>query len=121
MEHTTSEFNQQSQTPLRHSGIGIASFIISLVIFVFFILLFAGAGFIGVAASGQISETSPVIMMIGLLAIIGLVVCLIGIGLGIGGFFQKNRKRIFSILGLSFNALVFFGVVILIIIGNSMG
>jgi hypothetical protein len=109
----------QPGAPLKHSGIGIASFIISLVIGIFFVILFLGAGFIGIA-SPETMYNESVMILIGLFAILGLFVCLTGIGLGIGGLFQKKRKKVFAALGLIFNVLVLFGVIFLIILGNTM-
>lgn len=86
----------------------------------FFRCTYFRAGIIEVATPGGLSENSPVIIIIGLCAILGLIACLIGIGLGIAGVLQKNRKIIFSILGLIFNATILLGVVVLIIVGNLM-
>lgn len=85
-----------------HSGLGIASFIISILAFFVVILFFAidasettaGAGICGAAFAN-----------------------LVGIGLGIAGVAQGDRKKVFAILGLVFNVLAILGVVGLMLIG----
>jgi hypothetical protein len=43
-------------------------------------------------------------------AFLALFILLLSLSLGIAGFFQKERKRIFSILGFNFSFLILFGV-----------
>jgi hypothetical protein len=45
---------------------------------------------------------------------------LIGILLGIAGFVEKNRKRVFSVLGLVLNTVIILGLCALIAIGLAM-
>ena len=79
------------------------------------------AGIVEASSPGGMDEQSPVAIIIGLgvFAIIGL--SFVGSGLGIAGLFQPNRNRLFSILGLIFNALIIFGLVGLIAIGLAVG
>ena len=113
---------QQHYQPMKHSGIGIASFMISIVSGLFLFLLVAIAGIIEATTPGGIDEESPVEIVLGLGIILGFGLNLVGIGLGIAGVIQKNRKRTFAVLGLVFNlgiiilhiAIVAFGIMILI-------
>ncbi|MCD6309870.1 MAG: hypothetical protein J7M18_04100 [Candidatus Eremiobacteraeota bacterium] len=105
------------ELPEKHSGLGIASFVISIAVGIIFILSFIIMGTI-VAIEGKIPEpTSPVAIISGLIMMLGFVGLLVGAGLGIAGLFEKNRKKIFSILGLIFNAGIFLVFIILMIIG----
>jgi len=101
----------------KHSGMGIASFIISLVIGVGVLLAIVIAGVIKVANPESLQDESIGTALIGLFVIACLFINLIGIGLGIAGLVQKNRKRIFSILGTIINGVVLIGIGSLILIG----
>ncbi|MED5016858.1 hypothetical protein P9847_06015 [Paenibacillus chibensis] len=95
----------------RHSGPGIASFIISLVSMLAYIVSVGAMGAIfssslnGEGLSWSDSSTTGVtiitIILIGLFA-----ANLIGIVLGIVGLVLRNRKKIFAILGLSLNTII---------------
>jgi len=91
----------------KHSGLGISSFVISLVGGFAMFLLFCVAGFMETTTPGGIDESSGVAVVLGL-------------GLAIGALTQKNRKKVFSILGLVFNAVVIVGTTGLIVLGNAM-
>ncbi|MEC0368855.1 hypothetical protein [Paenibacillus chibensis] len=95
----------------RHSGPGIASFIISLISMLAYIVSVGAMGAIfssslnGEGLSWSDSSTTGVtvitIILIGLFA-----ANLIGIVLGIVGLVLRNRKKIFAILGLSLNTII---------------
>ncbi|MGN7358189.1 hypothetical protein ACTHPF_14835 [Paenibacillus sp. SAF-054] len=96
---------------IRHSGPGIASFIISLVSMLAYIVSVAAMGAIfssslnGDGLSWSDSSTTGVtvitILLIGLFA-----ANIIGVILGIIGLVLRNRKKIFAILGLSLNTII---------------
>lgn len=94
---------QQHYQPMKHSGIGIASFIISIVSGLFFFLFQVIAHIIEPATP---DEGSAVEIVLGLLLFLGLGLSPVGTLLGIAGVFQKNRKRIFAVLGLAFNLVI---------------
>ncbi|MCK5306402.1 MAG: hypothetical protein KAJ66_04645 [Candidatus Omnitrophica bacterium] len=108
MENSTNDL-------LKHSGFGISSFVISLVIGVGEIFVIGIAAFLG--AQGQMSEENTAMMVVGLAIMAGLMINLAGVGLAIAGICQKNKKKMFSILGLIFNGVLILGIVGLIIIG----
>lgn len=110
----------QSPAPVKHAGLGIASFIISLIIGLAEFVLVIIAGVMQATTPGGINETAPVAIFLGMLLIGGIVVCLIGLGLGIAGVLQKDRKKIFGVLGLIFNGLIILGVLLLMVIGSTM-
>jgi hypothetical protein len=104
----------------KHSGLGISSFVISLAGGFAMFLLFCVAGFMETTTPGGIDETSGVAVVLGLVIFAVIAVHLLGLGLAIGALTQKNRKKVFSILGLIFNAVVVVGTTALIFIGNAM-
>ncbi|MBN1552965.1 hypothetical protein JW979_15935 [bacterium] len=113
--------NYQPNMPgLKHSGLGIASFIISISSLIFIIFVFVLAGMIAMSNPSGIPDDSPILMLIGFLVIIGLMAAMIGIGLGIGGICTKTRKRLFAILGTVINGVIFLTVIFLFIVGSSM-
>ena len=103
-----------------HSGPGIASFAIGILAG---LALFIALGVVAVLynqSPGGLDEKSPTAILAGLL-IIGLcLVHLLGVGLGIGGLVQKDRRKVFSVLGLAINGVALAGTIALIIIGNLM-
>ena len=109
----------QYQAPMKHSRLGIASFIVSLVTLLLFFLIILIAGVYATNNPGAIEqEMSPFLIFIGFITIFALLLCLVGIGLGIAGALQKDRKVVFAVLGLIFNAVIFFGAIGLAILGN---
>ena len=46
---------------------------------------------------------------------------LVALGLGIGGLIQKDRKKIFAILGTVFAAITFLGTILLMMVGLATG
>ncbi|MFD0586377.1 hypothetical protein ACFQZE_00060 [Paenibacillus sp. GCM10027627] len=119
------------QAPLikKHSGPGIASFIIGLLAIVGLII----AIIMSVAAAGSLGSTDPLaieeemlnggalaLVGAGLLMIGSIVLSLIGLILGIIGAVLKNRKQVFSIIGIILNVLIIGGLIILMIIGAAV-
>ncbi len=101
-----------------HSTLGIASFCISIGIPLINILFFVIANI-----SGEFSfrPTKEIPTWVSIFQIFWIIfVCLspfawlVGVGLGIGGLFQKNRKKLFPILGLIISVItvLLFGVVL---------
>lgn len=106
---------------LKHSGLGIASFIVSIFSGGLMFITVVIAGLIEASSPDGMDETSPVAMMVGF-AIFGFVgISLIALVLGIVGLFQSDRKKIFALLGTIFSALTILGIAALILIGITMG
>jgi hypothetical protein len=99
-----------------HSGLGIASVAFG----VLGALAMGGAlgiaMYAAVANKGEVDEQSPLIMTVGFLFCAGVPLNILGIGLGIAGLVQKDRRKLFAIIGLSVNAgmlLVMGGILVL--------
>jgi hypothetical protein len=105
---------------LKHSGLGIASFIIAIIAGVTLFFSFAVAGFLQVSRPGGLDEKSGLAMLVGLFIIAVCMVHLVGLGLGIAGVFQAGRRKVFSVLGLVLNAGAILGTIGLIVVGNMM-
>jgi hypothetical protein len=104
----------------KHSGIGIASFITSVVASILLGLMVVIAGAMEIATPGGLDEKTAAAMVLGLFIIALLVVDIVALGLGIAGLFQKDRKKLFAILGTTFSAATIIGILFLIVIGNMM-
>lgn len=102
----------------KHSGIGIASFVISIVAGILIFIVLGIAGSLEASTPGGIDENSTEAVMVGL-AIIGLLFLnVLSVGLGIGGLLQKERKKIFAILGTVFSSFLILSVIGLMILGT---
>jgi hypothetical protein len=100
----------------RHKGLGISSFIISLICLVLIVLLFMVAG--ALTASGK--ATQEINMMIGFGLFFAWFVDVIGIALGIAGAMDRTAKKVFPVLGLIFGLGILIASVALVLIGISM-
>jgi len=104
----------------KHSGLGIASFVIATLVGIAMFAAFVVAGMMEVSTPGGIDESSLSAVLLGLLMIGLMIVDLVAVGLGIGGLVQKDRKKVFAVLGTVFSVATIVGTVLLIIIGNMM-
>ncbi len=102
---------------LKHSGMGTASFVISIIGSVSMFVLFALAGAMETSKPGGMNERSTQAVVLGLLVISVLFVNLVAVGLGVAGLFQKERKKVFAILGTIFSGITVILTVALLIIG----
>lgn len=106
-------------TELKHSGLGIASFIMSLICGLgLFVIVFIASM---MSLNGEMDETSSAAMIIGLAMFVFLGLEFIALILGIVGWTQKDRKSVFGILGTVFSAVVIVGMIGLIAIGLTIG
>ncbi len=102
--------------PVKHSGLGIASFIIGLVVLVILTIVFVYI--IGILSqSYYISESDPRLVAVGVVMMVGMLLSGVGIILSIIGLSKRTRKRIFPILGIVINGLIVVFVIFLIILG----
>jgi hypothetical protein len=102
------------------SGVGVASFVMAVIGGVALLALVATAGVMESRTPGGMDENSPAAIAVGLGILAGLVLNAVGIVLGIVAVFQRDRKKVFAVLGLTFNALTLLAVVGLMVIGLTM-
>jgi hypothetical protein len=103
---------------LKHSGFGIASFILSIVTGILVFLAVITAGVMEASTPGGINEESIGAIVLGLVLIALFILDLTALGLGIGGLVQKDRKKVFAVLGTAFSGVTIAGTVLLMIIGS---
>ncbi len=109
-------FNTQyNQFAVKQSGLGVASFIMSLVLaFSYFITLIAA---VTIDENSYTSETGYAI--VGIVAILLMVANVVALILGIVGAASKGRKIGLAIAGLIINTLLLLGIILIIVIGIS--
>ncbi|MFA5423491.1 MAG: hypothetical protein WC374_06490 [Phycisphaerae bacterium] len=105
------------QPAKKHSGLGIASFVLAIVAFLIMFVLVVMAGVMTTVAGGRMDEQSPQAVVVGCSMILTAMLYILGIGLAIGGLCQRNRYKIFSILGLVLNIVFILGIAMLMLIG----
>lgn len=125
--------------PLKHSGLGIASFVLAMISVVLVIVtIVAGSSFVSSvvdnpeflqqweqvnpedqeAVMALVEESGFVSIIVAVLA--GIAACgiaFIGLILGIIGVFSRNRRKLFSVLGLVLNAIFVVAPIAFIMIG----
>jgi hypothetical protein len=101
----------------RHSGLGISSFVLSVIIGVLMFCLFVIAGVIEQTTPGGMDEEAVSTMLVGLFLIGFMVLDVVAIGLGIAGLFQANRRKLFAILGVVFASITLLLTGLLMVIG----
>ncbi|GAS80665.1 hypothetical protein [Paenibacillus amylolyticus] len=121
------DHERQPMAPLKHSGPGIASFIIGLVAVVGYILIFFIAAMalndsIEVLTPLQAEELAlhPAVILASLSILVCLILNLAGGILGIIGLILKNRKKVFAIIGTLLNGIIILAFIGLILAGMSM-
>lgn len=107
---------EPSPVALRHSGAGIASFIIALAVGLVELVGVIGAG-VMVSRNPDVANDSPVAMSLGLAICGGVLLGLVGVVLGIVGLVMRQRRRVFAIIGLVINGLILVGIGGLMVLG----
>lgn len=104
----------------KHSGLGIASFILSITTALLIFILFITAGVMETSTPGGIDEESAGAVILGLLILLCLFLEVVALGLGIGALCQTARNKVFGILGTIFSAGMVLLTVAVILLGNSL-
>lgn len=101
----------------KNSVLGIISFIISLVAGISLIGLLAVSVAMESINQGNVEKDTSKSFILGLLLICILFLEFIAFGLGIGGLFQKNSKKLLAILGIVFSSMTVLAFCALVVIG----
>jgi hypothetical protein len=104
----------------RHSGLGIASFVISILAGTSIFVGIVVVAVMEATTPGGVDENSAEVIVVGAILIAGVGVDLVALGLGIGGLCQRSRKKLFALLGTVFSCAIAVGTVVLIVVGNQM-
>ncbi len=122
MDNLMDNLQQQSaiSEPMKQSGLGIASFVSSVLLGGLLIVLVMVAGILETMDPGAFNPESAAAMILGFLLIGTAFLELVPIGLGIAGIVQKQRKKIFAFFGIAISIASIAGLGILFIIGTAM-
>ena len=115
----------------KHSRLGIASFVIAILVVLAILALVIGGPLVISSSEGfdpqsfdpadpqSIDPSDPAIIalqVLGLGFIVGVLLSFVGLGLGIAGIIQRRRKRLFAVIGAVLNGLVVLGVIVLVVL-----
>jgi hypothetical protein len=112
-----------SSEPQRHSGLGVASFIIGLVVIlldvlaIFLVIIVAAGEASRPWSPGRRDAAEAMAVLTGIIFCGGAVAALVGLGLGFGSLFQEDRKKGLGIAGVILNSLVLLALLTLVMIG----
>ncbi|PYE52590.1 hypothetical protein HUB98_25695 [Paenibacillus barcinonensis] len=124
----SSESGGQPPVPLKHSGPGIASFIVGLVGLIGHIITFVLVS-LALYSSLELLDSSigreelafhPAIVLASLAFLACLILNLAGIILGVIGLVLKNRRKVFAIIGTVLNGLLILLFAVLVVAGIYM-
>jgi hypothetical protein len=116
-----------SQARPKHSWLGVASFVIFLVYCTLFFLVFLVSVLLtmsGEPLAKPPALPSPTVILLGIMLFASVFLSLMGVALGIAGAVQRNRRKVFAVLGIVFNGgffLLFAGVMLLAALGMWSG
>lgn len=106
---------------VKHSGLGVSTFVIGLISSVGLIIVIIMAGYAEASNYGGLDPNSTQAVVIGLSMFLFLALTLITIGLGIAAFVQKGYKKLLPILGVTFASVITLLTIGLMVIGLSAG
>ena len=104
----------------KHSGLGIASFVLGIVCGLSMFALFGVAGYMETTTPGGVDEQSAEAIALGLGIMALMAGHAVGLTLGIVGLCLPDRQKLFAILGTVLNGLVVLGAGGLIALGIIM-
>lgn len=103
--------------PSRHSGLGIAALILSVGSGIVLFLLIVIAGYAEMTTPGGMDQSAPGTMLVGLGLIGTIALEVVALALGIAGALQRDRHRLFPILGLVCAVGILLGTAGLLVLG----
>ena len=123
--HTSYDLNKEEPSieyqvevsPLRHSGLGVSSFVISLLMWIGFLVIFSTLVYKEMSVPEKTDIKGDNKIALGFVVIGFAFTGLIAFGLGIGALFQKNTNKKFSVLGVIFSSIILLFFVFIIVLG----
>jgi hypothetical protein len=103
--------------PQKHSGVGVASFIIGIAVGVLELAMIVLAT---ILVQQRTSSNAPSMELAGCGMLLGLVACVVGVILGIVGVTQSQNCKVFAIWGLCINGGILLSVLGLVALGLAM-
>ncbi|GAB1264718.1 hypothetical protein NBRC116493_04550 [Aurantivibrio infirmus] len=119
-ESSPQDINQYSQEPTQ-CGLGISAFILTILVFTGLIGFIIFAASLGMNNPEAMNESSPQMIMAGLVIIVSLILLLVSLVLSLISVFRKNKKKIFGILSLILNIILILLVGTIMLVGILAG
>lgn len=104
----------------KHSGLGVASFCISMLTGAVVFAMIVIATMMELASPDGMDEESPAAIVLGLVLLAGILVAFISAVLGFVSCFQADRTKVFGILGAVIGGTITFATLALIAVGLAM-
>ena len=119
----------------KHSRMGIASFVISILVVLAILALVVGGPLLISSSESfdpqsfdpanpqSVDLSNPTLIalqVLGLGFIAGVLLSFVGLGLGVAGMVQRRRKRLFAVIGAVLNGLVVLGVIALVVLSIAL-
>ena len=117
----TDTSSNESIPDRRQSGLGVASFTLSLVAGVATVASLGYAGYVETTTAGGVAGDNTAATLIGLAILACFAALLVGIILGVVGLFQKGRRKTFGAIGVGLNGLFAILTGVVMWIGLSQG
>jgi hypothetical protein len=105
----------------QQSGLGVASFTLSLVSIIATVTVFGYAGYVEINTEGGVAGNETQAMLIGFAIIACIAMLLVGMVLGIVGLLQTERRRTLAAIGVGLNGLFAILIGLIMWIGLSQG
>ena len=96
---SSNDLSVPEETPLRHSGLGITSFVIGLVFGVLLVACILLSGY------GYLNDDEVLKGAAGVLMLVSIIETVHGLLFGVAGLYFWGRKRLFAWLGIATNGL----------------
>ena len=116
-EISSEDMQTAGSTKQKNSGFGMASFIMSITIGILLFVLLAIAGILSAGTPGGMDKQSVQAVAIGLSIMALLFFTIVSTVFGVVGLFQKDRKKLFAVLGTIFSLIILLVGVGIIILG----
>jgi len=114
----TPSFDRVTTEPvLKHSGVGIASLTLSIVMGIVLMALVVIAVIMESSTPGGMDENAPSTVLLSLVLLGSLGLEGLAFILGLIGLFMQNTKKITAILGVIFSGMIGMGIIFLMILG----
>ena len=110
-----------SPAHLPYSGLGIAAFAVSLIAAVLTLVLIDICAALVYSQPGSLDDNSPLAMLVGMAMMVGVFAELAAAALDIGSLFQRDRRKLYGVLGLIFSIVTLLGVAALLVFGLVQG
>ncbi|MBB5875244.1 MULTISPECIES: hypothetical protein [Xanthomonas] len=104
-----------------YSGLGIAAFAVSLIAAVLTLALVGVSAALVYYQPASLDEDAPLAMLVGMAMMVGVIAELAAAALGIGCLFQRDRRKLYGVLGLVFAVTTLVGITALIVFGLVQG